>query len=734
MIYLVFFLVIPLVNAQEEARHSDIICELSPSPQTMWDLYSVLYEGESDEVKIQKTLEGVRAWIVKNPGPGSIINMVSYEEDLRIIASGETQKTIIQRDTYILELPEDFRLSSEMEEIIFSSLDELTTRFPGLLDKVEIFEDKTESINVVWASAGGGEIIINERSFEISERVPNPLLFVETTLFHEFGHLIINSYPWEGVQEEIWDKYLAIESYGDFDEGERLLNYLYDSRYPIGSPESPGSLPYNMYELFANSFAIKALYFNEFKTRFYNDLPDNEKELLDNYLEFVPTMSAQEELEEDNFEIEGCSVFPLRYTKVDFEKFDEEFLDYEQDLQVLPETARVNSKEDIINFLREFSPSIIREYRNTETNSYCLYPGGCIAISTLIVKLMEDEGIDAYVLDGEFLHPPSDFPRYHNYIGIDIEGVEYIIDYTANQFTLPVESVQDEDGVWSIVIPEGLDETPYDVVPVIVPIDKPINCEGENTYRIGTDMVDVNTEPISFEDLDFNNVLDFYDRIGADTLPFLEDEYLVPSDVLKALKVVTSDSSWGDPWDNPGGVYLNTNFIPGTTFDFLPLVSSKGEEFKSLLRNEAGFSTEESNRFYTLASTPGNLLLSREGYRKGIHFHERIHKIIEEQLTDEEITTLFEDRNEFRSWMISYEIGPDEYFMDEHFDSFIDTKISLGSWSELYAYMAQLEVLPSEDPAYRIDPEVYEEFEERYPEAYEIYRKVIGIALENSGL
>jgi len=218
------------------------------------------------------------------------------------------------------------------------------------------------------------------------------------------------------------------------------------------------------------------------------------------------------------------------------------------------------------------------------------------------------------------------------------------------------------------------------------------------------------------------------ETIVINTIPLLKDEYLVPRDVLKALKVVTSDSEWNDPWTNPGGTYLTSNFIPTSRWDFFPGTQSKGEKFKTLLKNNAGFSNEEVNRFYTLASTQGNLLLSRKGYRKEIHVHERIHKIINEQLTNEETTTLLEGRNEFRGWMITHEIGPDEFFMDEHFSGFLDTRISLGSWSELYAYMAQLEVFPSEDPNFRIDLEVYEEFEKQYPEAYGIYRKVIGIA------
>jgi len=441
-----------------------------------------------------------------------------------------------------------------------------------------------------------------------------------------------------------------------------------------------------------------------------------------------PQIKASLREREDNFKIEGCNVFPLKYTRVDSVKFNEEFLDYEQDYQILPDTSRINSKEDFINFLNEFSPSIIREYKNTKTDSYCLYPGGCISISTLVVKLMEDYGLDAYILDGVFLQGNKGYPRYHNYIGINIEGIEYIIDYTANQFTLPVERVQDEEGLWKLVIPEGLDETPYDVVPIIIPLDKPINCEGKNTYGIGTNQVNVKTETISFEDLDVLNVLKFYEKIGADILPLKEDEYLVPFQVLKALMVVTSDTEWDNPWLNPGGVYLKINYIPGSTFDFLPLVYSKEEKFKNLLKNKAGFSNREIGRYYTLISTPGNLLLSREGYEKYIHFHERIHKIIDEELTERELATLTEARSEFGSWMNNHEVSPGNAFMDEHIEDPLIGRISFGSWSELYAYMAQLEVFPSEDPHFRIDNEVYQEFESQHPEAYKIYRKLIRIA------
>lgn len=225
-------------------------------------------------------------------------------------------------------------------------------------------------------------------------------------------------------------------------------------------------------------------------------------------------------------------------------------------------------------------------------------------------------------------------------------------------------------------------------------------------------------------------------------LNFIEGEYLVPNDVLKALFTVTMNTEWDSPWNNPGAVYLNIDYIPTSNFDIFPALvySSRGERFKSLLRGR-GFSNKEAERYYSLASTPGNILISEEDYRKDVHFHERIHKIISQELNEEGRGILFNAREEYLDWMQNNivktrtiwdegkEVDVPIDFFNEHFGD-QQISISLGDWQELYAYMAQYKQFPSEVYHDRIDSEVYIEFEKRYHEAYVLYSGVVDIALQ----
>jgi len=107
-----------------------------------------------------------------------------------------------------------------------------------------------------------------------------------------------------------------------------------------------------------------------------------------------------------------------------------------------------------------------------------------------------------------------------------------------------------------------------------------------------------------------------------------------------------------------------------------------------LLDNTGKFSKEEIERYYNLASTPGNILLSEENYRLEVHLHERIHKIITENLSEEEKSLLLQSRQEFYHYISPYELDSGRFFLDEHMSGLLTLAIFLqGSWQEMYAYM-----------------------------------------------
>lgn len=61
--------------------------------------------------------------------------------------------------------------------------------------------------------------------------------------------------------------------------------------------------------------------------------------------------------------------------------------------------------------------------------------GGCTPVSTVLVKLLKKYGIQACRADGTFIE------EFHSFVIINIEGVEYVLDFTADQFVPGVAPV-----------------------------------------------------------------------------------------------------------------------------------------------------------------------------------------------------------------------------------------------------------------------------------------------------
>jgi len=54
--------------------------------------------------------------------------------------------------------------------------------------------------------------------------------------------------------------------------------------------------------------------------------------------------------------------------------------------------------------------------------------GACTPISTVLVKLLEHYGLNAFRIDGNFIR------EFHTFILINVDKVEYVLDFTADQF------------------------------------------------------------------------------------------------------------------------------------------------------------------------------------------------------------------------------------------------------------------------------------------------------------
>lgn len=61
--------------------------------------------------------------------------------------------------------------------------------------------------------------------------------------------------------------------------------------------------------------------------------------------------------------------------------------------------------------------------------------GGCAPVSTILVKLMKEWGLEAYRIEGSFIK------EFHTFVIINIGGNEYILDFTADQFVPGVTPV-----------------------------------------------------------------------------------------------------------------------------------------------------------------------------------------------------------------------------------------------------------------------------------------------------
>lgn len=113
------------------------------------------------------------------------------------------------------------------------------------------------------------------------------------------------------------------------------------------------------------------------------------------------------------------------FNKINSPTATQNILKESQKTPLLPIVKYSNSKEIFIKFMegpgRELSTWIKKNIDPKET-------GACAPISTILVKLLQHFGLYAFRIDGNFIK------EFHTFIIINIDKVEYVLDFTADQF------------------------------------------------------------------------------------------------------------------------------------------------------------------------------------------------------------------------------------------------------------------------------------------------------------
>lgn len=107
-------------------------------------------------------------------------------------------------------------------------------------------------------------------------------------------------------------------------------------------------------------------------------------------------------------------------------------IDDKQEIEYLPGNLEKNSLLDFISFMEgpgQILSKLVRDSINP------LEVGGCAPITTILVELLSKYGLYAYKAEGTFIK------EFHSFAVIRIDNVEYILDFTADQFLPKVSPV-----------------------------------------------------------------------------------------------------------------------------------------------------------------------------------------------------------------------------------------------------------------------------------------------------
>jgi hypothetical protein len=103
-----------------------------------------------------------------------------------------------------------------------------------------------------------------------------------------------------------------------------------------------------------------------------------------------------------------------------------------QSIDTIPVPRHVNDEERFMAFIEgpgKMASTLIKKSIDP------LQEGGCEPIATLLVTLLNEWGLYAYKVEGVFIR------EFHSFVVINVNGVEYVMDYAADQFLPDVSPV-----------------------------------------------------------------------------------------------------------------------------------------------------------------------------------------------------------------------------------------------------------------------------------------------------
>ncbi len=156
---------------------------------------------------------------------------------------------------------------------------------------------------------------------------------------------------------------------------------------------------------------------------------DNEKvRKIKGYKHFITVTSVFEikgKKCESGFSPEKDNCYFTGYSKILNKKAILKILKNTQKTPVLPVVKHSNPQDAFLQFM--VGPgkklySIIKEKIDFREK------GGCAPVSTVLVKLLQHYGLQAFRIDGNFIR------EFHTFVILNIDNVEYVLDFTADQF------------------------------------------------------------------------------------------------------------------------------------------------------------------------------------------------------------------------------------------------------------------------------------------------------------
>ncbi|KMQ49371.1 hypothetical protein CHISP_3715 [Chitinispirillum alkaliphilum] len=135
---------------------------------------------------------------------------------------------------------------------------------------------------------------------------------------------------------------------------------------------------------------------------------------------------------ESEFSDERDNRFFEGFGRIGLEINVEEVLIEKQHTEPLPVNLSNSSASDFISFMNGPGKSLHNLLKEQIDFTQL---GACLPVSTILVKLLEMFGLESLRADGHFIR------EFHSFVIIKIDNVEYVLDFTADQFVPDVSPV-----------------------------------------------------------------------------------------------------------------------------------------------------------------------------------------------------------------------------------------------------------------------------------------------------